>query len=221
MYEQAAGLAALAAIYPPALLIAAVYLGSAHPRKIAGFFLLGAVLMTVIVAVVVLVALRAGGLSLPSHRPPRYGLRIGLGAVALAAAGYVTWRMRSHGQPDPAKPKKQGRISRMVNQPRPLTALAVGILLFSPSVGFIAAVQVIATSKASLPATAGAVALIVIIYLALAWVPLSVYLIAPERTTRALQAINAWLSVRGQGLLAAALAAIGLILLIDGAIGLA
>lgn len=221
MYEQAAGLAALAAIYPPALLIAAVYLGSARPRKMAGFFLGGAVLMTVIVAVVVLVALRAGGLSLPSHRSPRYGLRVGLGAVALAAAGYLTWRIRSRGQPDPAKPKKQGRISRMANQSRPLTALAVGILLFSPSVSFIAAIQAIATSKASLPATAGAVALVVIIDLALAWVPLSFYLIAPERTTRALQAINAWLSVRGQGLLAAALAAVGLILLIDGAVGLA
>lgn len=221
MYEQAAGLAALAAIYPPALLIAAAYLESAHPRKMSGYFLGGALLMTVIVAVVVLVALRAGGLSLPSHRSPRYGLRVGLGAVALAAAGYLTRRMRSRGQPDPAKPKKQGRISRLANQPRPLTALAVGVVLFSPSVGFIAAVQVIATSKASLPGTAGAVALVVFIDLAFAWVPLAVYLIAPERTTRALQAINAWLSVRGQGLLIAALVAIGLILLIDGAIGLA
>jgi hypothetical protein len=221
MYEQAAGLAALAAIYPPALLIAAAYLGSARPRKMAGFFLAGALLMTVIVAVVVLVALRAGGLSLPSHRPPRYGLRVGLGAVALAAAGYLTWRIRSRGLPDPAKPKKQGRISRMANQSRPLTALAVGILVFSPSVSFIAAVQAIATANASLPATVSALALVVIIDLALAWVPLSFYLIAPERTTRALQAINAWLSVRGQGLLAAALAAVGLILLIDGAVGLA
>jgi len=221
MYEQAAGLAALAAIYPPALLIAAVYLESAHPRKMAGYFLGGAVLMTVIVAVVALVALRAGGLSLPSHRSPRYGLRVGLGAIALAAAGYVAWRMRSRGQPDPAKPKKPGRISRMANQSRPLTALAVGILVFSPSVSFIAAVQAIATSKASLASTVGAVALVVIIYLALAWVPLSLYLIAPERTTQALQAVNAWLSVRGQALLGAALTAIGLILLIDGAVGLA
>ncbi|HEX6448787.1 MAG TPA: GAP family protein [Trebonia sp.] len=221
MYEQASGLAALAAIYPPALLIAAAYLGSAHPRKMAGFFLGGAALMTVIVAVVALVALRAGGLSLPSNRPPRYGLRVGLGAVALAAAGYLTWRIRSHGQPDPAKPKKQSRISRMANQPRPLTAFAVGILMFAPSVGFIAAIQVIATSKASLLSTTGAVVLVVIINLLFIWVPLSVYLIAPERTTRALRAINAWLSVRGRSLLAAALAAIGLILLINGAIGLA
>jgi hypothetical protein len=45
MYGQVAGLAALPAIYPPALVIAAVYLSSASPRKLAGLFLVGAVLM--------------------------------------------------------------------------------------------------------------------------------------------------------------------------------
>jgi hypothetical protein len=221
VYEHAAGLAALAAICPPALLVAAVYLGSARPHRMAGFFLGGAVLSTVIVAVVVLVALRSGGLSLPSNRPPRYGLRIGLGVVALAACGYLVRRLRTPRQPDPAKPKKESRISRMTSQPRPLTALAVGILLFSPSVGFIAAVQVIATAKASLASTAGALALIIVIDLVFAWMPVAVYLVAPDRTTRALKAMNAWLALRGRALLAASLGAIGVIMLIDGAVGLA
>jgi hypothetical protein len=220
VYEHAAGLAALAAICPPALLVAAVYLGSARPHKMAGFFLFGAVLTTVIMAVVVLVVLRSGGLSLPANRPPRYGLRVGLGAVALAASGYLIWRSRTTSQPDPAKPTKESRISRMTSQPRPLTALAVGILLFSPSVGFIAAVQVIATSQASLAATTGALALIIVIDLAFAWVPVAVYLVAPSRTTRALKAMNAWLARSGRALLTASLGAIGVILLIDGAIGL-
>jgi hypothetical protein len=221
VYEHAAGLAALAAICPPALLVAAVYLGSARPHRMAGLFLGGAVLSTVIVAVVVLVALRSGGLSLPSNRPPRYGLRIGLGVVALAACGYLVRRLRTPRQPDPAKPKKESRISRMTSQPRPLTALAVGILLFSPSVGFIAAVQVIATAKASLASTAGALALIIVIDLVFAWMPVAVYLVAPDRTTRALKAMNAWLALRGRALLAASLGAIGVIMLIDGAVGLA
>jgi len=221
VYEQAAGLAALAAIFPPALLVAAVYLGSARPHKMASFFLAGAILSTVIVAIVLLVVLRSGGLSLPANRPPRYGLRVGLGAVALAASGYLVWRYRAHGQPDPDKPKKEGRLARMTSQPRPLTALAVGGLLFLPSVGFIAAVQVIATAKASVATTAGALALIIIIDLAFAWVPGAIYLVAPDRTTRALKAMNAWLALRGQALLIAALGAIGVILLIDGALGLA
>jgi len=221
VYEQAAGLAALAAIWPPALLVAAVYLGSARPHTMAAFFLGGAVLSTVIAAVVVLVVLRSGGLSLPTNRPPRYGLRVGLGAVALAVSAYLVWRRRRPGRPDRAKPKKESRISRMTSQPRPLTALAVGILLFSPSVGFIAAIQVIATAKASPAATAGALAIVIVIDLAFAWVPVAVYLVAPDRTTRALKALNAWLAVRGQAVLAAALGALGVILLIDGALGLA
>jgi Sap, sulfolipid-1-addressing protein len=221
MYQQAAGLAALAAIYPPALLIAAVYLSSARPRKLAALYLTGATLMTVVAAIVIVAVIRAGGLSLHSGRQPRYGLRLGLGVLALAAAGYLIWRYRHRHPLVQAKPAKPGRISRMTANPRPLTALAVGVVLFAPGVGFIAAVQVIATSKASLAATAAAVAMVVVINLALVWLPVVIHLIAPERTTHALKATNAWLSAHGHALLVGALSAIGAILIINGAINLA
>lgn len=240
MYGQAAGLAALAALYPPALLIAVVYLSSESPRKLTALYLTGAALVTVIAAVVILVVLRAGGLSLPSDRPPRYGLRVGLGVLAIAAAGYLVWRYRRHRSPanaakpgepgepaepgepgKPAKPAKSGRISRLTAHPRPLTALAVGALLFAPGVGFIAAVQVIATAKAGPGPTVGALVIVVVIDLAFAWLPLLFHLIAPEATTRALKAANAWVSVRGRELMIGALAALGAILIVDGALGLA
>jgi hypothetical protein len=223
MYAQAAGLAALAALYPPALLIAVIYLSSASPRKLTGLYVAGAALMTIIAAVVILVVLRAGGLSLPANRPPRYGLRVGLGVVALAIAGYLVWRYRHRGAADPAKPgkpSKPGRISRMTGHPRPRTALAVGALLFAPGVGFIAAVQVIATAKAGVGPTAAALVIVVVIDLALAWLPLTLHLIAPDATTRTLKAMNTWLAVHGRTLMIAALSALGAILIIDGAIGL-
>jgi hypothetical protein len=221
MYGQAAGLAALAAVYPPALLIAAVYLSSETPRRLAGLFLVGALLMTAIAAIVVLFALRAGGLSLPTNRPPRYGLRVGLGGLALAAAGYLTWRWRRRSPASEAKPSKPGRISRLTTDPRPWTPLAVGALMFAPSVGFIAAVQAIATAHASPAATSAALVLVVVIVLALAWLPLALHLIAPAGTSRTLKAINAWLSAHGQTLMIGALSAVGAILIVDGAIGLA
>jgi hypothetical protein len=226
MYAQAAGLAALSALYPPALLIAVIYLSSASPRRLTGIYVAGAALMTVLAAVVILVALRAGGMSLPANRPPRYGLRVGLGVVALAAAGYLVWRYR-HRSPDAAKPgepgktAKPGRISRMTAHPRARTALIVGAVVFAPGVGFIAAVQVVATAKAGLGPTAAALAIVVVIDLALAWVPLTLHLIAPDATTRTLKSMNAWLGVHGRVVLIGALAAIGAILIIDGAIGLA
>ena len=57
MIVQAAGLALLAALSPTALLIAAVYLGSARPRLTGLLYLAGAVTMTVIMAIVVLLVL--------------------------------------------------------------------------------------------------------------------------------------------------------------------
>lgn len=221
MYGQAAELAALGAIYPPALLISMVYLSSASPRKLEVVYLAGAVVMTTVAAVVILVVLRASGLSLPANRPPRYGLRVGLGALALVAAGYLVWRSGHRRAPDPAKPHKPGLISRLTAQPRPLTALAVGVVLFLPGLGFISAVQAIATAKASLTATATALVLVVVIDLALAWLPLVLYLIAPQQTVRTLRTIKAWLSAHGRALMPAALGAVGIILLIDGVTGLA
>ncbi len=220
MYAQAAGLAALAALYPAALLIAAVYLGTSNPRKLTGLYVAGAVLMTVVAGIVVLIALRAGGLSLKTNRQPRYGLRVGLGVVALAAACYLVWRFRHRRPAEKVKESKPGRISRMTSHPRPLTALAVGLVLFVPGVGFIAAVQVIATAKASVPATAGALAMVIVIYLAFAWLPLLLHFIAPEGTARLLKAINTWLAERGRTVAIGALGAIGAILIINGAIGL-
>jgi hypothetical protein len=221
VYEQAAGLAALGALYPPALLIAAVYLGSSRPRRMTALYLAGAVLMTTVCAAVILVALRAGGLSLPAHRTPRYGLRLGLGALAIVAAGYLTLRERRRRQRPPGAPKKPGLVNRMAARPRPLTAVAVGILLFAPGAGFIAAVQVVATAKASVAATIGALVMVVAIDVAFVWLPLAVHLIAPDRTTSALKALDGWLAVHGRVLLIGAIGAIGVILVVDGAIGVA
>jgi type II secretory pathway component PulM len=94
-------------------------------------------------------------------------------------------------------------------------------VVFLPSVGFIAAVQAIASAKASLAATAAALILVIVIAVAFAWLPLALHLIAPQAANRTLRAINAWLSTRGRELVPAALGAIGAILLIDGVSGLA
>jgi hypothetical protein len=221
MYEQAAGLAALGAVYPPALLIAAVYLGSTSPRTMATLYLVGAVLMTAVCGIVILVVLRASDLSLPTHHTPRYGLRLGLGVLALAGAAYLSARERRRRQRPPTAEKKPGVVSRMAAHPRRRTAVVAGVLLFAPGAGFVAAVQVIATAKADLAATIGALVMVVFIDVALAWLPLVVHLIAPERTTLALAALDRWLGVHGRVVLIAAIAAVGVILVVDGAIGLA
>jgi hypothetical protein len=214
---QAAGLALLAALSPTALLVAAVYLGSSRPRLIGAFYLAGAVIMSLVMGVVVLLVLRSVGLNHPDQHAPRYGLRLGLGVLLLAAGIVVA--VRKPKAPDPAK-AGQGFMSRMVADPAPLSAFVVGILLFAPGVTFIAALQVIATAQADFEQTAVAIIVVVVINVLLVWLPLVLHLVAPGLTTRRLAVFNGWLRANGSTILVGVLVVAGTIMVIDGIYGL-
>jgi hypothetical protein len=218
VFAQAVGFALLAAISPTALLVMAVFLGSANPRRTALLYVVGAMLMTVIMAVIVLVVLHAAGLSQPHERTLRYGLRLGLGVLALASAVFVSRRKRP--APAPDQPPT-GLISRLVSSPAPAAAFTAGLVLFAPGATFIAAVQSVATAQASAAATAVALVLVVLITSLIVWLPLLAYLAAPEATGRRLRALNGWLRANGRVLLMTALAIGGIALVINGATGLA
>jgi len=215
---QAAGLSILAALSPTALLVAAVYLGSSRPRLIGTVYLVGAIIMSLVMGLVVIEILRHTGLDQHRERTPRYGLRLGLGLLMLAAGAVLARRKPK--LPDPEK-TKQGLVSRMIADPAPGSAFAVGLLLFAPGITFIAAVQVIATAKASLELTAVAIVVVVVINVALVWLPLLLHLIAPSATTRLLTAFNGWLRANGNKILVAVLIVGGAIVAGNGIFGLA
>ena len=219
MIEQAAGLALLAALSPTALLVAAVYLGSARPRLTALFYLAGAVIMSVVMAVAVLVVLRTTGLQRPDHHTTRYGLRLGLGLVLLGAGLVVRARHRRR-RPESAG-KRPGLVSRMIASPSPASAFLVGILVFSPGVTFLAALQVIATARADIELTAAAVAVVVVINVALVWLPLVLFLLAPGLTERRLAEFNGWLRAHGTAIVIGVLVVAGSIMVVNGIYGLA
>jgi hypothetical protein len=216
---QAAGFALLAAISPTALILMAVYLGSARPRETALMYVAGAILMTIAVAVAALVIIRTTGLDQPRQHDARYGLRLGLGILAAIAAVVVALAKRRP-PPDPNRPQK-GIVSRLIANPSPRTAFISGLLLFAPSATFIAAVQVIATARAGLPVTALGLATVVIITVLVVWLPLVAYLAAPDATTRTLKSLNGWLRVNGRMLLTAGLAIAAVALIVNGALGVA
>jgi hypothetical protein len=213
---QAAGLALLSALSPTALLIAAIYLGSARPGLTSMFYLVGAVAMSLVMGVVVLLVLRSAGLNHPDQHAARYGLRLGLGVVLLAAAAFVAARRPR--QPDPAK--AHGLVSRMVAEPAPLSAFLVGLLVFAPGVTFIAALQVIATASAGPDLTSLAVILVVVINVLLVWLPIMLHLIAPTATERRLKAFNHWIRAHGTTVLIGVLIVAGGIMVSDGIYGL-
>ena len=218
MLFQAAGLALLAALSPTALLISAVYLGSARPRMVTAFYLAGAVLMSLVMGVILLVVLRSVNLQRPAEHTPRYGLRLVLGILLLIAAVVVARRQSR--PPDPDKPPK-GFVNKMVADPAPLSAFLVGLLVFAPGVSFLAAVQVIATARASFDLTAIALIIVVVINVLLVWLPIVVHLIAPGLATRYLAGFNGWLRAHGKLILICALVAVGGIMVVNGIYGLA
>ena len=217
MILQAAGLALLAALSPTTLLVSAVYLGSARPRQVAVAYLAGAIIMSLVMGVVVIAILRSTGLQHNTQRPARYDLRLGLGLLMIAAG--VVLARRKPKQPDPDQ-AKQGLISRMIANPAPGSAFAVGLLLFAPGITFIAAVQVIATANASFELTTVAIIVVVVINALLVWLPLLVHIFAPGVTTRYLTAFNGWLRANGNKILIAVLLVGGLIVAVNGIVGL-
>jgi hypothetical protein len=220
MLGQAAGFAVLAAISPTALLVMAVFLGSANPRRTAVFYVVGAMLMTVAMAVAVLFILRATGLNQPRQHDPRYGLRLGLGILSLAAAAVIA-RRRPAAKDKPEQQQGKGFLARLIARPGAGAAFAVGVILFVPSTTFIAAVQVVATARADVAATVVALVIVVLISALIVWLPLIGFLAAPDVTTRTLRRANDWLHAHGRMIGVYALAAGGVILIVNGCLGLA
>lgn len=215
MISQAAGFAFLAALSPTSLLVMAVFLASASPRQTALAYVAGALLMSVAMAVAVLFAIRGFGLDQPRQHDARYGLRLGLGVLALVVAVVVSRR-------PPRQPGAAGGLmSRLVQRPSTRTAFAAGLILFAPSATFVAAVQVVATARQSTTRTVLGLIIIVAISALIVWLPLIAFLIAPEATTRLLGAINHWLQAHGKAIAVWVLVIAGIALVANGALGLA
>jgi MFS family permease len=221
MFEQAAGLALVAGFYPPAMLIAALYLASARPGRVTGLYLIGGLVIVTVIGTAVLLLLRDAGLSLHTGHTPRYGLRLALGIVAIIAAVVIARRKPREKKQDPAQPKKPSLVERLSARPTPWTAFIAGVVVFGPSLTFIAAIQVVATAKASVIATIGALALIFVLTLSFAWIPLVAYLIAPDSTVRRLRAFQVWLRRHGKKVLVGAVGLVGVVLVIQGVVHLA
>ena len=216
---QAAGFAVLASVSPTALLVMAVYLSSANPRTMALLYVAGAVIMTVATGIALLVVIRTTGLNLPRGHDPRFGLRLGLGVLALAGAVFYT--VRKPRETVPSEQRRPGFMARLMARPSPRFAFVTGLLVFAPGATFIAAVQVIATSDASVPLIALSLVIVVTITVIVVWLPLVGYLAAPDATTRRLAVVNGWLRAHGRTIVVYALGVGGAVLIVNGALGLA
>jgi hypothetical protein len=88
-------------------------------------------------------------------------------------------------------------------------------------VSFLAAVQVVATARASVELTVIALVIVVVINVLLVWLPIVIHLVAPGFSTRHLTAFNGWLRGHGKLILICVLVAVGGIMVVNGIYGLA
>jgi hypothetical protein len=221
LLAEAAGFAFLAALSPTALAVMAVFMGSANPRQAVLAYVAGAVVMSAAMGIALLVAIRGAGLNLSRNHDPRFGLRLALGILALAAAIVIVRRGKRAAGTQTETDVSLGVVSRLVARPSPGSAFAAGVILFAPGATFIAAVQVIATASAGFPAIVLGLAIVVAVSVLIVWLPLLAFLLAPDATARRLGAVNGWLRVHGTAVAAGALTAGGVALVVNGALGLA
>jgi hypothetical protein len=214
-------LALASMVWPALVAVVVVALASPQPVKLLSFFLVASLLTTVSIGLVIVFVLR--GSSLFSGSRPTFSpiVDVVAGVVALAA-GFVVGR---GGRGEPRRPRAQHDrptwTERMLARGAPLAFLAGIVLNVAPGVFPFVALKDIAELGYSAAASA---ALVVGFYLVMflpAEVPLVSYLVAPARTSAAVDRFNEWLRRSTRRIAALTLAAIGIYLVVRGIVGLA
>jgi len=95
------------ALNPGALVVSAVYLAMERGARLETAFMTGGLIIGALVGVVVLVLIRVTGLELPTNLTPHYGIRLGLGIIALTLAAFQPGC--AAGSADPARRDRRSR----------------------------------------------------------------------------------------------------------------
>jgi hypothetical protein len=220
---QAFLLVLVSAINPGALVASAFFLRKERGARLDNAFLIGGLIMSAVVGVVVLALIRLTGLELPKNTTPRYDLRLALGILALVVAAFLPW-LRSHLQRGTPDVKKPSPVMRIMETAGVGGAIVVGVLIFAPTIQYLAGLQAIATAEHRLAIAVLLILLAAVINVALVWLFLAAYLAAPERTKAHLAKASTWVDWvkdHSEILIRIILTAVGLYLVISGATGLA
>lgn len=188
-------------------------------------FLTGGYAMGLTVGVLVLFLLRPA-LGSTDFTLPR--VQIAVGAVVLVYAAVVATGVFGSKR-DPDRPvgvagrvftAVAGRARQLLSGRSLWTAGVAGLGIALPSVDYLAALALIAASGAATAVQLGALLVFNVVAFALVQTPLLCYLVAPDRTRAALEALYAWLRAQGRRGVALLLAVVGCVLLGVGWAGL-
>jgi hypothetical protein len=190
-------------------------------------YLLGAYMTSITLGLVIVFSLSNSSTTNTTENTISPAVDIALGLLLLALA-WVLWsgrgervrarrRERKARKPDKGPPRWQRELSK--GSPR--TTFVVGALLSLPGASYLAGLDEIHKLNYSTVAT---VLLVVGFNLVMLWlleVPLALFAVAPDWTPRAIERAKLWVSRHAHVFAVRGFAAIGLLLVIKGIVGLA
>jgi hypothetical protein len=196
------------------------------PARLMLGYLLGAYMTSITLGLVIVFSLSNSSATNTTENTISPAVDIGLGAIALAIS-FVLYtgraerlrerrRERKTAKPDKAPPRWQRELSK--GSPR--TTFVIGALLTLPGASYLAGLDQIHKLKYSTTVT---VLLVIGFNLVMLWlleVPLASFLVAPEWTPRAVDRAKAWVSRHAHMFAIRGTAAVGVLLVIKGIVGL-
>jgi hypothetical protein len=196
------------------------------PARLMLGYLLGAYITSMTLGLIIVFSLSGSSASNTTENTISPTVDIGLGAIALAIS-FVLYtgraerlterrRERKAARPDKGPPRWQRELS--TGSPR--TTFVIGALLTLPGASYLAGLDEIHKLKYSTTVT---VLLVIGFNLVMLWlleVPLASFLVAPEWTPRAIERAKAWVSRHAHMFAVRGTAAVGVLLVIKGIVGL-
>ena len=215
-----------ASLNPTLVAATTVMLMLDKPARLMLGYLLGAYMTSITIGLVIVFSLSGSSASNTTENTISPAVDIGLGAIALAIA-FVLYtgrherlrerrRARKAAKPDKGPPRWQRELSK--GSPR--TTFVIGALLSLPGTSYLAGLDEIHKLKYSTTVT---VLLVIGFNLVMLWlleVPLASFLVAPEWTPRAIDRAKVWVTRHAHAFAVRGFAAVGVLLVIKGIVGL-
>jgi Sap, sulfolipid-1-addressing protein len=224
--DQVILLSLTASLNPTLVAATTVMLLLERPAKLMLGYLLGAYMTSITLGLVIVFSLSNSSATNTTENTISPAVDIALGAIALAAA-FVLYtgrheRLRERRQerkaakPDTGPPRWQRELSKGSAR----TTFVVGALLTLPGASYLAGLHDIHNLKYSTTVTVLIVIGFNLVMLWLLEVPLASFVVAPEWTPRAIDRAKAWVSRHAHMFAVRGFAAVGVLLVIKGIVGL-
>lgn len=215
-----------ASLNPTLLAASTIMLLLDRPAKLMAGYLAGAYLTSITLGLIIVFSLSSSGAVTTTQRTLSPAADIVLGVLALGLAlalrseradrARERWAARGAAKAEQGPPRWQRELSK--GSPR--TTFVIGALLTLPGASYLAGLLQIHRLGYSTGATVLVVVGFNLVQLWLLEVPMAAFFVAPDRTADRIALARAWLGQHARGVAIRGFAAIGVLLIVKGLIGL-